>query len=223
MIDKFSLTTILNSNVFLTNLLLIPLIVLSFYICIDIFSWKIQPKNTTVNIFRNVYKCIWVFFFIQFCLTLVFSNIYHWNMFTHNIFWKLIGLVDETITAPLTFVILILLYINYIIFLNYNDIKLDTNTDNLKKISVPIYVLSVFFALIGTFSWIIKRFYFNTEYINFNTRVTSTKQKALWTTGHIFFHYTSYTAALLLILLYYIENKNIYKQLHSMYMNIKDI
>ena len=142
-------------------------------------------------------------------------------MFTHNRFWKIIGKVDENITAPLTFVILILLYINYIVFLNYNDIKLDTKSDKLRNISVPIYVLSVFFALIGTLSWILKRFFFNTPYITFNSMITTPKQKALWTTGHIFFHYTSYTAALLLILLYYIENKNIYKQIHDMYIHIK--
>ena len=131
-------------------------------------------------------------------------------MFTNNTFWKWVGDTDANITAPLTGLIMLLLIISYGIFLNNTTEDMDKTEGMAKRTTIPIYVMGIFYTLIGALVWFIKTLFYPTT-----KSILSNKDKAAWTSAHTFFHYTSYTGTLLIILLYYIENKNIYQTLQN--------
>tara|TARA_E500000178_G_C16952653_1_gene722045 strand:- start:1002 stop:1436 length:435 start_codon:yes stop_codon:yes gene_type:complete len=136
-------------------------------------------------------------------------------MFTNYSIWKEIGKFDALISAPLTFVIMVLLIIMYYVYLHNTNDSQSKDQAILKQATIPIYRLGIFFIVIGAISWIVKHFFYNYNYSDATTALKTAKDQALWTSGHIFFHYMCYTGGLLIVLLYHIENKDIYKTINS--------
>ena len=143
---------------------------------------------------------------------------YHLHMFAEFSIWKQIGFLDARFSAPLTFIIMVLLIIMYYIYLHNISEKETNDQKELKKATVPIYRLGIFFIIIGAISWILKKVFYNYNYFDSTSALKTAKDQALWTSGHIFFHYMSYTGGLLIVLLYYIENKDIYRTINE-FMN----
>ena len=214
---KISLIEILNTNVYLTNIISIPIIILTFLIARDIRHWN-RKDTYTENRFtlRHWYEFLWGIYFIIVVFGFIFSNIYHLHMFTNNTFWKWIGIIDENISAPLMAVIMGLLCILYFIYLLNTSIKENKNQLDLKKETIPLYAIGMFFLFIGIVSYIVKRQYYSMSYFEMATKMKAIKDFAIWTSAHIFFHYTSYTGGLLIVILYYIENKDIYQTINEL-------
>ena len=116
---------------------------------------------------------------------------------------QLLGKVDHKLTAPLfSFVILILNYI-YFLFLNKSCPNTLPTPD-----SVVLYIVTLLFTVIGIISWTLKHYIYQTRYNRGNFI-----QKIKYFMSHTFFHYVAYTGVTLLMTLYYIDNKEIYKSL----------
>ena len=216
---NFKLLTILNANVYLTNILTIPIIILTYLIQKDIKQWKRKDEytNSSWNL-NHLYEYLWVFYFWITVIAFILSNMYHLHMFAEFSIWKQIGLLDARFSAPLTFIIMVLLIIMYYIYLHNISEKETNDQKELKKATVPIYRLGIFFIIIGALSWILKKVFYNYNYFDSTSALKTAKDQALWTSGHIFFHYMSYTGGLLIVLLYYIENKDIYRTINE-FMN----
>ena len=165
----------------------------------DLNKWK---KDKTIDNQKLVnYSLIWYSLSILFSLTILFSTIYHYNMFSKNNILIKIGSIDYRFTAPLLFTILVLMNIFYIKFLN-TDCKFN-NVKCTRKYS-DIYYLSLIISIIGTIIFFIKKLL----YRGYSKRSFLFKVKYL--TGHTFFHYVAYTGISFILMLYYIENRNIF-------------
>ncbi len=222
---NFKLLTILNANVYLTNILTIPTLVLTYLITRDISSWKRKDKyKTTTFSLNHLYEYLWNGYFWIVLIALILSNLYHLNMFTKYSIWKEIGKLDAQVSAPLTFIIMVLLIIMYYAYIHNTSDSQTKEQKRLKQATIPIYRLGIFFIAIGGISWLVKRYIYNYNYLDAVNTLTNTKDQAIWTSGHIFFHYMCYTGGLLIVLLYYIENKNIYKTINTIIIpkNTKD-
>ena len=222
---NFKLLTILNANVYLTNILTIHIIILTYLITQDISSWKRKDKYTSTTWSLNhLYEYLWNVYFWIVLVAFILSNLYHLNMFTKYTIWKQLGKLDAQVSAPLTFLIMLFLIIMYYIYLHNTNHSQSKDQTRLKQATIPIYRLGIFFIVVGGLSWIVKKYFYNYKYFDSIQVLTTTKDQALWTSGHIFFHYMCYTGGLLIVLLYYIDNKNIYKTINTVIIpkNTKD-
>ena len=104
----------------------------------------------------------------------------------------------------------------YFIYLLNTSIKENKNQLDLKKETIPLYAIGMFFLFIGIVSYIVKRQYYSMSYFEMATKMKAIKDFAIWTSAHIFFHYMTYTGALLIVILYYIENKDIYRTINEL-------
>tara|TARA_B100001758_G_C18416996_1_gene621075 strand:- start:30627 stop:31298 length:672 start_codon:yes stop_codon:yes gene_type:complete len=213
---KLKILDILNANVYLTNILTIPIIVLTYLIKNDIQNWKRKAEytNNSWNL-SHLYEYLWVTYFWITVIAFILSNMYHLNMFSKFSIWKQIGILDVKFSAPLSFIIMVLLIIMYYIYLHNTSEKETNEQKNLKKATVPIYRLGIFFIIIGLIAFISKLFVYKHNYYDASILLNTTRDQALWTSGHIFFHYMCYTGGLLIVLLYYIENKDIYRTINE--------
>jgi hypothetical protein len=220
---NFNLLTILNANVYLTNILTIPIIILTYLISKDIKDWKRKDKynETTWNL-NHFYEYLWDAYFWIVLVAFILSNLYHLNMFNKFSIWKQIGKLDAQVSAPLTFVIMVFLIIMYYVYLHNTNTKQSEESDRLKQATIPIYRLGIFFIVIGGISYIVKRSIYKYNYYDAIKVLNNPKDQALWTSGHIFFHYMCYTGGLLIVLLYYIDNKNIYRTINEKIKNDKN-
>ena len=194
--NKNQFLHITNKNVYLTNILLLPIIVLS-YLIINDFKSHIHPDE------RNWFYIlpIYLAFFIM-ITGFIFSSVYHYFYFDKETsFFKQIGKIDYLITAPLIGVITLTYYIIYTIFI----FKKDCNSD-LENATIPIFYMSLFFSCLGILSYIIKKVRYGRNF----KKVKSIEEKLRYLNMHTFFHYTTYTGISLLFLIFYIENKEIY-------------
>ena len=190
---------ILNANVYGTNLLLIPGLIFTIYILLELNNWK---NDDTIDGKKLInYSLIWYFLLILFSLTIIFSTIYHYSMFGKNNFLIKIGSIDYRITAPLLFTILVIMNVYYIKFLNSDC---DLNSEKCNEKYSYIYYLSLIISIIGTIIFLIKillyRGYSRKSFIF----------KVKYIAGHTFFHYVAYTGISFILMLYYIENRNIF-------------
>ena len=134
-------------------------------------------------------------------------------MFNKYSIWKQIGKLDSQVSAPLTFLIMVFLIIMYYVYLHNTKTTQTKDDEALKQATIPIYRLGIFFIIIGGISYLVKKTIYRYNYYDAMKVLNTAKDQALWTSGHIFFHYMCYTGGLLIVLLYYIDNKNIYKTL----------
>ena len=123
-------------------------------------------------------------------------------MFTEYNILVNIGNLDNKTTAPLIGVIIFILNIIYI---QYLISPCNHAQEQFKKITFPIYIISVILSVIGIIAFIIRR-----KLVKKGTAYSSSKDISLYITGHTLFHYMIYTGAMLLFLLFYIENKAIF-------------
>lgn len=205
---------ILNTNVYLTNIISIPVIILIYYIVQDINTWKSKDNDNDNNLhYTHLYEYLWKFYLLLSVIAFILSNMYHLNMFSNNTFLKKIAILDSIFSAPLTFIIMILLIILYYIYLHNTSGKETQEQEQLKKASVPIYRIGIFFIMVGCIVFLLKAKIYQHNYYDALDTLKTVKDQAIWTSGHIFFHYMCYTGGLLIVLLYYIENKQIYQTL----------
>jgi len=193
---------LLNANVYLTNLLLVPSIIFSSLITRRIRSW-----SDTDPVHAGAYATTWLVVTCIFVVALVFSNVHHLYMFTKNQFLVRIGNIDSKCTAPLLAFLLLILNVVYIVYMASpcNDAH-----GQLKKMTIPIYIISAVLSLMGVLSYLVRR-----RLVRRGTASSSVRDKSIYITGHVFFHYTVYTGAMLLLLLFYVENKAIYNSLFA--------
>ena len=192
---------LLNANVYLTNLLLIPSIVFSYLIIDRIHRWQGDVDRTQADIYANIWLAImWILI-----VGVILSNIHHLFMFTRNRLLIRIGNIDSKFTAPLIALLLLTLNVFYIIYLAS---PCNSPHGQLKVMTKPIYIVSAVLSIMGVVAFIARK-----ALVRKGTALSSLKDKSLYITGHTFFHYTVYTGAMLLFMLYYVENKDIYLSL----------
>ena len=214
---KISIIEILNANVYLTNIITLPVIVMTFLIAYNIRHWNSKETQTEFGFTRRQwYEFLWGLYFIIVVIGFIMSNIYHLNMFTDNTFWKWVGSMDEKVSAPLLACIMALLCVLYFIYLTHTSSKQTKQELILKKETIPLYVIGIFFICVGVISYLVKRRFYYMQYYAMNSEIKSMRDYAIWTSAHIFFHYMSYTGGLLIVMLYFIQNKNIYRTLNQL-------
>ena len=131
---KYNLIDILNTNVYLSNILLLPSIILIYQIINNINNWNIDFYKC-----KYFYQSFWIFVLIIFISAFTISSIYHINMFTNNERLKIIGSWDYKLTAPLLTIIVIILTIIY----SQTNLLLTDSKYHL------IFIISIIFNLVG--------------------------------------------------------------------------
>ena len=192
---------LLNANVYLTNLLLIPSIVFSYLITARIRAWggDVDEKQA------DTYAGIWLTIMCILIVGVILSNVHHLFMFSKNRLLNRIGDIDSKFTAPLIALILFALNVFYIVYLMS---PCNSPHGQLKVMTKPIYIVSAVLSVMGIVAFAVRKLL-----VRRGSALSSLKDKSLYITGHTFFHYTVYTGAMLLFMLYYVENKDIYMSL----------
>jgi len=189
--------TITNRNVYLTNILLLPALMYVILGIYDIHNWKDIPKDKKLSI----YLSLWYILGILILFVIFFSSIFHGFMYEYTRpRLQLLGKVDHKLTAPLFSIVVVALNFIYFFYLN-------KNCNNSMDLQV-VYVVTLLFTGVGMFSWLLKRFVFYPRF-----QRGKFLQKIKYFMSHTFFHYVAYTGVTLLMTLYYIDNKEIYKAL----------
>ena len=188
-IKQSNLVEMLNMNVYLSNILLLPSIIFIYLIINEINNWNIDNYNC-----KFFYMYMWIFVLVTYTFAFIISTIYHYFMFSDNKFLKLVGKLDYKITAPLLTIVVIILSILY-----YNTYLFDKNNNYW-----IIFILSVIFNLTGL------SLYFCREYILL-PKIKNNKDLIIYLINHICFHYVTYTGILLITVLLYLHYENIYK------------
>ena len=183
---------IVNRNVFLTNLLLLPAIYYCIMGIVHIHNWEIEPSTSLY-----VYLSIWYFMALLLIFVSLFSIIYHGTMFsaTKPKLQKL-GKVDYLFTAPLLGIIIIALSIIYFIFL---DIKCPGT-----QYHINVFSVATGYTIVGLIIFLLKKYFIR----GYSTKDFVKKIKYLL--SHTFFHYIAYTGVTLLILTFFLDNRDIY-------------
>ncbi len=189
---RYKLIDILNTNVYLSNILLLPSIIFIYQIIFNINKWNIDLYQC-----KYFYQGFWIFVLMVFILAFLISCIYHINMYTNNIIFKKIGSLDYKLTAPLLTTIVIILTIIY----SQTNILLTNNKYNL------VFIISIIFNLVGL------SIYFTRRYL-FLPNITNKRDNILYLINHIFFHYITYTGILLIIVLFYLDYEYIYRTIY---------
>ena len=189
---NYKLIDILNTNVYLSNILLLPSIVFIYQIILNINNWNIDLYKC-----KYFYKGFWIFVLFVFVLAFIMSCIYHINMYTKNSMLKKIGSWDHKLTAPLLTITVLILTVIY----SQTDILL-TNS----KLYL-VFIISLIFNLVGLSIYFTRRYLFLPNIIN-------KRDTILYLINHIFFHYITYTGILLIIILFYLDYEYIYKSIY---------
>ena len=211
---------IVNSNVYGTNLLLIPGMIISLLIVMDINIWSKNKDYSDNEIDKTKilsYKIIWYSLAFIFFITIFFSTIYHFSMFGNNNILRKLGSIDYKYTAPFLGLILFFMNIMYIIYIFY-DCKNEEYYE-IKFKYKTIYLISLLCTLVGSSVFILKKYFGYRGYSSFRSNTFIHKIKYI--ASHTFFHYTGYTGISILMILYFLENNNIYNFYFKNDCNIK--
>ena len=186
--SKLNLIDLLNINVYLSNILLIPSIILTLFII-----------NGINNLNYDIYKCklyylyIWIYICLCFIIGIMISCIHHIFMFSNSENIKDIGRLDHIMTAPSIAINILILTIIFYIYI------LKSSCKNEYKL---IFIISVILNIIGLGVYILRKIFLPCR--------KTLNEQIVYTIFHICFHYISYTGILLLIILYYLNYENIY-------------
>ena len=191
-----SIVKLVNRNVFLSNFLLLPAI----YYCAmgihNINGWGLEETREL-----SIWRGFWIFMLILIILVFIFSMLYHGVMFRKNgRFIKLISKIDYLITAPLMAFSCIFLFFNYIIY-SYLRGGMDCNVSVLSN---EIFGMAALYLIFTFFYYLIKR------KLHMGYKKKNVIKKVIFLVGHTFFHYIGHTGITLLILVYLLENKNMF-------------
>ena len=198
--DKL-IINLFNSNVYLTNLLLIPSLI---FVILIIKNIKKHNDNENSSFYYSKwYYGIWIGILILMILLIIFSTIHHIVMFSDNILLRKIKKIDSHFTAPVFGLVLLLLIIYYGQFLKHK--KKENN-----NITFPIFIISISYICIGFIVYVIRKLSRNKI-----IKIDRNMYKYIYMISHIFFHYMVYSGVILLFLLYYVENKDIYLTLFN--------
>ena len=183
---------IINRNVFLSNILLLPAFLYCIFSIIDMHQWNVYKDHKYI-----IYISIWYILAILFLFTIFFSTIFHGTMFYEGKKWlKFIGKIDYLITAPLSGFIILILSILYF-YLLFNGLIEQHNY-------LKLFMVALFYIIFGSLFYLGKRL----KLKNYNKKNFLKKIKYLM--SHTFFHYIAYTGVSLLVLIYHLNNKEIY-------------
>ena len=183
---------LLNINVYLSNILLLPSIYFIYLIQHNVQKWdsKIHKYKTTFLYFLYAILVIFI-------IGIFISTIHHIFMFSDYTSIIEFGNIDYKITAPLiTFTILVLVLI-YSIYNYY------CTNHKQRHIYNPIFITGITLCILGFLVYLYRR--------NRLPNRTTAEAKYIYIILHILFHYLTYTGILLIILLYYFQYENIYK------------
>lgn len=187
-----------NANVYLTNIMLIPCIVFIGLNIKTIQKWKLNDCLAHKQFYWLIF---WYILLFSFIIGICISFIYHFYMFEHRPLIHKISSLDVHFTAPLLSILSGLLFLLYFLYLKH---PVKNNILTLKKITEPIFYVAFIFSVIGISSYFIRKKFVpewkENDYI-----------RCRFLNMHIFFHYMSYTGAILLYLLYYIESWPLFK------------
>ena len=191
-----SIVKLVNRNVFLSNFLLLPAI----YYCAmgihNINGWGLEETREL-----SIWRGFWIFMLILIILVFIFSMLYHGVMFRKNgRFIKLISKIDYLVTAPLMAFSCIFLFFNYIIY-SYLRGGMDCNVSVLSN---EIFGMAALYLIFTFFYYLIKR------KLHMGYKKKNILKKVIFLVGHTFFHYIGHTGITLLILVYLLENKNMF-------------
>ena len=189
-----------NANVWLTNILLIPSIILSFINFISINKWKFEDKIK--NYYKYIYKFCWLLLSIMLLIIFIFSVLNHRYMFTKTKYkLQKIGKID-LITAPLGLILLLFMIYYYHHISEKENSCILNNSLNI----YDIYLVGVLFIFIGIIIFIIKELFITHKYHIKQQLIYNIK----YTTGHTIFHYILYTGILMMVIIYSINLKPIF-------------
>ena len=196
-------------NVYLTNFLMLPSIIFIILIIKNITSWKENTK--TMKLCKFYYQIVWFLILIIYVLALIFSSLCH--LLEYNEIYpyytpirELSFYIDTQISAPLLVIIVTILFIFYFVYINHISlIKNET-----KKKTLPVFITGMLYSLCGVIIYAYKHY----KYPEWDTDdYIICRYSGL----HTLFHYMSYSGAILLFALYYLENKSIFKALFEEY------
>ena len=128
-----------------------------------------------------------------------------------------IAILDVQASAPTLVLACIILFIFYYLYLNHPCVK---TTLTIKHVTTPIYWIAISCCIIGGASYAIKLLYMPETHLSLFTmcKKKTNDTSLMWGLCiHIFFHYMAYTGASLLLLLYYIEIRPIFKAFFNSY------
>ena len=210
---------IVNANVYGTNLLLVPAMVICLLVVEDINIWSnYKDENENVDEFHiNIYKSIWYILSFIFLITIFFSTVYHFSMFSKYNILRQIGKIDYKYTAPLLGFILLIMNLMYIYYIIYNCKEKNKNENDVLYIMEnnnkyrSIYYISLACTLFGSISYVIQSIYGYTGRKYTGLRSNTFIHKIKYISSHTFFHYVGYTGISILMILYYLENKEIFE------------
>jgi hypothetical protein len=196
--DVFSRAiNITNRNVYLTNILLLPALIYTILGIYDIHNWSDIQRDKKFS----TYLSLWYILALLIVFVILFSSIFHGFMYSYTKpTLQLLGKVDHKLTAPLFSLVIVALNYIYFLFLN----KPCPHSPD----SIVLYIVTLLFTGFGMLSWSLKRFVFQPRYNR-----GKFLQKIKYFMSHTFFHYIAYTGVTLLMTLYYMDNKEIYKSL----------
>ena len=191
-----SIVKLVNRNVFLSNFLLLPAI----YYCAmgihNINGWGLEETREL-----SIWRGFWIFMLILIILVFIFSMLYHGVMFRKNgRFIKLISKIDYLVTAPLMAFSCIFLFFNYIIY-SYLRGGMDCNVSVLSN---EIFGMAALYLIFTFFYYIIK------SKLHMGYKKKNVIKKVIFLVGHTFFFFIVHTGITLLILVYLLENKNMF-------------
>ena len=191
---------LMNVNVYMTNVLLIPPVIFIILILKNIHKWKEKP-NLIIQQFY--FLCFWYILLAIFIVGIVLSFMYHYYMFEDRPLINKISKLDVQISAPLLSILCGLLFILYYLYLNHPHSEI---VPSIKYITTPIFFTALCFTFIGATTYIVRTIFFPNLYCKQENEYDS----MCGLCSHIFFHYTTYTGCILLLLLYYIEIRPIF-------------
>ena len=183
---------LLNINVYLSNILLIPSIYFIYLIQENVQNWDSQKYKYKTTLLYLLYGILAIFI-----IGIIISSIHHIFMFSNYTSIIEFGNLDYKLTAPLITFIVVVLMLIYTIY-NYYCIN-----HKLYHIYNPIFIAGITLCIIGFFVYLYRKFRLPNR--------TTDESKYIYIILHILFHYLTYTGILLIILLYYFQYENIYK------------
>jgi len=204
------LIELMNANVYLTNIMLLPCILFIVLIIRNIQKWK---NNSGLVIQQFYFLCFWYCYLFVFIVGIVLSCLYHYYMFEERPVIHKIAKLDPHFSAPLLCIFGGVLFILYYLYLQHPCSNI---IPSIKRITVPIYYIALIFSTLGVLSYVARKKW----YPEWNE---NNYFKCRFLCMHIFFHYMTYTGSILLLLLYYIEIRPIFKAFFQTYDTCSDI